>query len=150
MKFEQNRVLQEFDRINNTISEFYHEINVRQGLSDSAYEILQAILILGDGCTQTEIIKYSLLNKQTVNSSVKKLKADGYIEFLKGNGREVKLHLTSCGKELVNEKILPILQAENEVFQEMTEDEQREILRLMSKYLDNFRDKVITMMGGVI
>ena len=67
MKFEQNRVLQEFDRINNTISEFYHEINVRQGLSDSAYEILQAILILGDGCTQTEIIKYSLLNKQTVH-----------------------------------------------------------------------------------
>ena len=57
MEFKQNQVLQEFDRISNLINEFYHEIALKQGLSDSAYEILQAILVLGEGCTQTDFLK---------------------------------------------------------------------------------------------
>lgn len=143
MWFEKHPVLQEFDRLNNAIDEFYHEIAAMQGLSDSAYAILQAILVLGNGCTQTEIYKYTLLNKQTVNSSVKKLNQDGMIEFQAGTGRELKIHLTAKGEALVREKILPIEQMENEVFEEMTEEEQREILRLMEKYLTSFRSKIM-------
>jgi len=142
MKFEKHPVLQEFDRLNNSIDEFYHEIALMQGLSDSAYAILQAVLVLGNGCTQTEIYRYTLLNKQTVNSSVKKLNRDGLIEFRAGNGRELKIYLTSAGEALVNEKILPIEKAENEVFEEMTAEEQREILRLVEKYLVSFRSKI--------
>lgn len=142
MTFKQNEVLQEFDRINNLINEFYHEIAMKQGLSDSAYSILQAMLVLGNGCTQTEIYKYTCLNKQTVNSSVKKLKQDGIIEFKSGSGREIKIHLTPDGEKLVNEKILPIEQAESAVFDEMTVEEKKEIIRLVSKYLELFREKV--------
>ena len=142
MEFKQNQVLQEFDRISNLINEFYHEIALKQGLSDSAYEILQAILVLGEGCTQTEIYKYCYLNKQTVNSSVNKLRENGLIDFTKGTGREIYIHFTKTGKEIVNEKILPIEQAENDVFGEMTKEEQKEIVRLMNKYLDNFKAKV--------
>lgn len=142
MEFKQNQVLQEFDRISNLINEFYHEIALKQGLSDSAYEILQTILVLGEGCTQTEIYKYCYLNKQTVNSSVNKLRENGLIDFTKGTGREIYIHFTKTGKELVNEKILPIEQAENDVFEEMTKEEQKEIVRLMNKYLDNFKAKV--------
>ena len=142
MPFKKHPVLQEFDRLSNSIFEFYHEIAMRQGLSDSAYAILQSILVLGNGCTQTEIYKYTLLNKQTVNSSVKKLRQEGMVEFQPGKGREIKLYLTSQGKSRVDEKILPIEQAENEVFEEMTNEEQREILRLLGKYLDSFRKKV--------
>lgn len=142
MEFRKHPVLQEFDRLNNAIDEFYHEIATMQGLSDSAYAILQAILVLGNGCTQTEIYKYTLLNKQTVNSSVKRLNQDGVIEFQAGVGREIKINLTSKGEALVREKILPIEQAENEVFEEMTDNEHQEILHLMEKYLMSFRSKI--------
>lgn len=142
MRFKQNDVLQEFVRLRHLIDEFYHEIAMKQGLSDSAYSILQAILVLGDGCTQTEICKYTCLNKQTVNSSVKKLKQDGIIEFQSGNGREMKIHLTTNGEVLVDEKVLPIERAESEIFDEMTIEEQRQILRLTEKYLESFRGKV--------
>lgn len=145
MRFEKHPVLQEFDRLNNAIDEFYHEIAAMQGLSDSAYAILQAILVLGSDCTQTEIYKYTLLNKQTVNSSVKKLNQDGLIEFQAGVGRELKIHLTAKGETLVREKILPIEQAENEVFEEMTDNEHQEILRLMGKYLKSFRSKIVKL-----
>ena len=142
MLFEQHPVLQEFDRLNNSINEFYHEICVTQGFSDSAYAILQAILMLGDGCTQTQIYKHTLLNKQTVNSSVKKLNRDGLIDFQSGVGRELKISLTDKGTEIVKERILPIEQAENEVFDEMTAEEHEELLRLIKKYLYCFRCKV--------
>ncbi|MFR1493246.1 MAG: MarR family transcriptional regulator [Eubacterium ventriosum] len=42
------------------------------GLSDSAFDILYSIVDLGDGCSQSDICKYSCLSKQTVNSSIKK------------------------------------------------------------------------------
>lgn len=142
MRFEKHPVLQEFDRLNNAIDELYHEIAAMQGLSDSAYAILQAILVLGNGCTQTEICKYTLLNKQTVNSSAKKLSQDGLIDFQPGVGRELKIYLTPKGEALVREKILPIEQAENRVFEEMTDNEHQEILRLMEKYLKSFRSKI--------
>ncbi len=119
-----------------------------QGFSDSAYAILQAILVLGNGCTQTEIYKYTLMNKQTVNSSVKRLDQDGVIEFQTGVGRELKIYLTAKGEALVREKILPIEQAENKVFEEMTKKEHQEILRLMEKYLLSFRNKIEKLREG--
>lgn len=90
MKYKKHPVLQEFDRLNNMIAEFYHEIAMKQGLSDSAYAILQALLVLGNGCTQTDIYKYTLLNKQTVNSSVKKLQYDGFLDFQPGSGKRAE------------------------------------------------------------
>lgn len=146
MAYKQNDVLKEFDRLNNLINEFYHEIAMNQGLSDSAYSILQAILILGNGCTQTDIYKYACLNKQTVNSSVKRLQQDGILELKPGNGREVQVHLTPDGEKFVKEKILPIEQAESEVFDEMTSNEKKEILRLVGKYLQSFREKITILM----
>lgn len=142
MKFEKHPVLQEFDRLNHAIDEFYHEVCLKQGFSDSTYAILQAILVLGDGCTQTQIYKYTLLNKQTVNSSVKRLRQDGLIDFQPSSGRELKISLTNDGEKIVRERILPIEQAENDVISEMSEDEHKEIVRLLRKYLDTFRSKV--------
>ena len=147
MQFTQNKTLQEFDRLNRLVNELYHEIAVKQGISDSAYSILQAMLILGNGNTRTDICKYTCLNTQTVNSSVKKLKQNGLIEFHQGNGRKMKIYLTSKGKDFINENILPIEQAENEVFDEMTIQEQREILRLIENYLSSFRHKIDKLQG---
>ena len=142
MKYKKHPVLQEFDRLNNMIAEFYHEIAMKQGLSDSAYAISQALLVSGNGCTQTDIYKYTLLNKQTVNSSVKKLQYDGFLDFQPGSGRELRIYLTNKGEAIVREKILPIEQAENEVFEEMTAEEHKQILRLISGYLESFKCKI--------
>lgn len=142
MEYRKHPVLQEFDRLYNRIDEFYYEVAAKQGLSESAYAILQALLVLGDGCTQTDICRYALLNKQTVNSSVRKLHGDGVIRFQPGNGREQKLYLTEKGEQIVREKILPIEEAENEVFAEMTPEEHQQILRLMTGYLEAFQRKI--------
>ncbi len=97
--------------------------------------------MLGDGCTQAEIYQCNYLNKQTVNSSVKRLRDDGLIRCESGSGREIKFFLTPKGVELVNKKILPFEQAENEIFESMSPQEQSEFLRLINLYLETFRQK---------
>jgi len=148
MRLKQNETLVEFDRLTGQINDFYYEIAKKQGLSESAYSILQAVLVLGDGCTQTEIYRHSWLNKQTVNSSVKRLKQDGLIELRQGSGREQKIYLTESGEKLVKEKILPLEQAESSVFDEMSAEEQAEMLRLTENYLTSFKAKVKRIIEG--
>ena len=126
----------------NEFEAFYHEIAIKCGLSDSGYEILRTLMILGEGCTQTNIYKNCYLNKQTVNSSVKQLVNKGLIFLEQGKGREYKIFLTDIGREYIDRKIQPVESAENEIFEELTEDEYNELIRLTEKYLDSFRKKI--------
>ena len=142
VEFRQNETLREFNRLNRRIDGLYHEIAVARGLSDSAYGILQAMLVLGEGCTQTAVCRYACLNKQTVNSSVRRMIQDGLIELRQGEGREMRMYLTAQGERVMRERVLPVERAENEVFDEMAVEDQRAILRLVSHYLDSFRRKV--------
>ena len=47
--------LKEFNRIYKKTNEIYHDIALRLGLSDSAFDILYSISELGDGCLQKDI-----------------------------------------------------------------------------------------------
>jgi DNA-binding MarR family transcriptional regulator len=142
MEYHEGKKLGRFNALMNEFEAFYHEIAVKCGLSDSGYEIMRAIMLLGEGCTQTNIYKNSYLNKQTVNSSVKQLVKKGLIFLEQGKGREYKLHLTDIGREYIELRILPVESAENEIFEELTEDEYDELIRLTEKYLDSFRKKI--------
>ena len=46
------------------------------------------------------------------------------------------IFLTDTGKELVKERIFPVIEIENKVFDSMTEEESRELLRLSRKYIE--------------
>ena len=64
----------EFNRLTREISEVYHNVSSKLGISDSAFIILYALVELGDGCRQADIVKAYCVNKQTINSSVKNCK----------------------------------------------------------------------------
>ena len=142
MEYHEGKKLGRFNALMNELEAFYHEIAIKCGLSDSGYEILRTLMILGEGCTQTNIYKNCYLNKQTVNSSVKQLVNKGLIFLEQGKGREYKIFLTDIGREYIDRKIQPVESAENEIFEELTEDEYNELIRLTEKYLDSFRKKI--------
>jgi len=62
------KLFQEFMQLEHQIDEFYHELAVKQNLSDSALLVLWALLELGEGCTQRDICGQFALSKQTVHS----------------------------------------------------------------------------------
>lgn len=142
MEYQEGKKLGRFNALMNEADAFYHEVAIKCGLSDSGYEILRALMILGEGCTQTNIYKNSYLNKQTVNSSVKQLVNKGLISLKQGKGREYRIFLTDIGREYIDRKIMPVELAENEIFEELTEDEYNELIRLTEKYIDSFRKKI--------
>jgi len=123
-----NAIFHEFDEI-------YHEVAWRNGLSDSAFFILYAICELGDGCLQKDICGNIYTSKQTVHSSIRKLEKNGYLELKSGRGRDKHIFLTEAGKKYMEEKILPVIKAENNVFLEMSKEEGDEFIRLSQKYL---------------
>lgn len=135
MHFYQEPALQAFNQLNNRIEELYHKIAAQLHLSDSAFLILYSIVSLGAECTQKEICDFIFLNKQTVNSSVLKLQKDGYLCLRAGTGREMRIVLTERGEKLLREKILPVIEAENKVFQSFSPAECEALISTTEKYL---------------
>lgn len=127
-----NRIFQEFDEV-------YHLVALKCGLSDSAFFILYSICELGDGCLQRDICNITFTSKQTIHSSIRNLEQAGYLKLEAGRGRDKHIFLTEAGEAIIEQKILPVLVAENQVFSEMTTEEGDELLRLSKKYLSILR-----------
>ena len=141
MTHKQGRELKEFNRLYKEIDEVYHTISLKMGLSDSAFMILYTLAEYGDNCLQKDIAEYYCISKQTINSSIKKLEAQGYITLEKGKRRELYIHLTPAGKQLMEKAIFPVIQMENSIFESMGPKEGQELLRLMEKYVSLYREK---------
>lgn len=138
--------LKEIDSLYKELDELYHIMTLKVGISDSAFQILYTIASLGDGCSQKDIARLYYTSRQTINSSTKKLEKEGYIQLLKVEGeRDKKLFLTEAGKLLVEEKIYPIIQLENQVYEDMEPEELKDYLRLTRKCISLFRKRVHEM-----
>ena len=142
MGTDSKKKLKELNIIFNQMDELYHKTAVSLELSDSGFEILNAISILGEGVTQTDIYKNSCLNKQTVNSSIKQLEKKNIIYFQKEKKKEYQIYLTASGKQFITEKILPFAQVDEQVLAEMSEDEYQTLLKLMKKYYTIYKNKL--------
>ena len=121
--------LREFNRL--------YSLSLKMGMSDSTFIILYTIAELGDGCSQKEICEQVSISKQTINSSIRKLEGSGVIRLEKGTrGRELHILLTEAGKQIIREKIYPIMEAEDRAFTHMPAEDRAEFLRLSRLYVD--------------
>ncbi len=133
--------IREFNRLYKELDDLYHNLALRQGLSDSASIILYALYLLGDGCLQKDVCAASGMTKQTVNTSVHKLERVGAVELRVERGRGTHLHLTETGRKLVEACIRPVVDAEEAAFAAMSPEECEELLRLTRAYLEHLRAK---------
>ncbi|MBQ2681600.1 MAG: winged helix-turn-helix transcriptional regulator [Eggerthellaceae bacterium] len=141
MTLENDSYTREIDRFWRETEAIYHEVAVRLGMSDSSFDILYAIVRLGEGCTQKDISHEVLLGKQTLNSSIHKLANQGLLE-LKASGRNTLIFLTEDGRALVKEKIKPVFEAESQALEVVGADNVREFLRISKLYRDALRDSL--------
>ena len=106
------------------------------GISDSVMNILYVICEKGDQCLQSEISKLTGISRQTINSAIRKLEKDEIVYLQQGRGRNTVVCLTEKGKNFSAEKIIPLFEIENKIWNEWTEEEQRQYLMLTKKYRD--------------
>lgn len=137
-----SKYLKEYNHIYKEANDIYHEIARKLQLSDSALDIFYTIFEMGDNCLQRDICKASCMPKQTVNSSIRKLQADGYLTLSPGKGRSMHIHLTPSGQKLIQEKLVPLIRIENDAFEDMTVEECEQLIHLNAKYNQALRSRL--------
>ena len=132
----------EYTHLAGEINSLYHEAAVKMGISDSVMNILYVICEKGDRCLQSEISRLTGISRQTINSAIRKLEKDGIVYLKQGQGRNTIVCLTETGKKFSAEKIIPILEMENKIWNEWTAEEQKQYLELTQKYRDALKKYV--------
>lgn len=124
------------DRAMKSTDDAYVRVARKLGLSESAFDILYALAIDGEGCTQAHLCEISYSNKQTVNSSIHKLEREGIVRLEPGIGRSTLVFLTDAGRRLVEEKIKPVVDAELAALEAVPPVQRTALLDALERYTE--------------
>ncbi len=129
--------LSEFNGIVKENDEIYRNAAKAVGLPDCALWILYYLRGCGTEMNQSNICASIYMPKQTVNSSLKKLEKDGYVELLVGNDRRSRLvRMTQKGQELAARTVDRVIAGELTALKGLTEQEQEDFITLFHKYTE--------------
>ena len=137
--------LNEINRINYLTTEMeslYHLSSLKLGITDSVSIVLYSIHDAGNECLLSDIYKNSGISKQTVNSAIRSLEADGILYLEQYDGRAKKVLLTDKGIKYAQRTVARLHQAEMDAFDAWSEEEIGSYIRLMEKYVDGFRSQI--------
>ncbi len=141
-------ISKEMKRYNHLLGELeatYHEISLKLGLSDSALKILYTICNEGDRCPLSLICRRSGLSKQTVNSALRKLEAEGILYLEKSGPRSKMACLTETGKDLSERTALRLLHTENTIFSSWPRQDVEKYLELTENFLTALRNAAVKL-----
>ena len=130
-------------RLNCLLSEMdaaYHEAAQRQGLNDSSSRILYALCELGSPASLRAVCESTGLSKQTVNSALRKLEADGILYLEPSGARSKRVCLTEAGLRVADATA-------GRIFDGGPAEDVQQYLGLMERYLQTFRCK-LPELGG--
>ena len=136
-----SREIRRFNYLIGETDAVYHELALKLGLSDSAMMILYTICDCGDCCPLQEICRLSCLSKQTINSALRKLEADGLL-YLEPSGKKSKIvHLTEKGIQFANDTVVRVIEMENDIFRSFSKEDLEIYLSLTERFLIELQKK---------
>ena len=145
MKSDTLTTLQKFNRLWDNVNAAYHKASGRMGFSDSERTILYMLCDYQRPMSQNEIIRLTGLSKQTVNSSVSRMKKAGWLAMGERSNRQLLMSLTDQGREVVQEKLVPFMADETQIFEHWTAEDQNTLIELMERYEKSLAEIVDNM-----
>ena len=156
MHMGQGPGIREFNRLYKELDDLYHNLALRQGLSDSASIILYALYLLAAVPSGHTLVNTRLNGRLSaagriseemngvnalfhVRELIRRLEQDGYLYLQPGRGRDMHICLTPEGRRLVEEKAAPVAAMEERAFSGMPQEDQQALLRLTHAYLARLR-----------
>lgn len=131
---ELNEIMKETD-------DLYRNLAKKFKMSDCMIWILYILREDDRSVTQSDICNMMYMPKQTVNSSLKKMESEGYIELLNINDKRSKqVCLTEKGIDLANNTVDIIISKENNALSKMDKEEQALFINLFKKYKDLLKE----------
>lgn len=136
----------EFNEIMKETDDLYRNLAKKFKISDCMLWILYILREDDKEITQSKICNSLYMPKQTVNSSLKKMESEGYIQLLNINGRRSKqVCLTKKGEDLANKTVDKIILKENHALSKMEEKEQELLISLLRKYKNLLKESLMEM-----
>lgn len=124
------------------ISSIYEKLLLAKNVPEGVFVVMSSILDLGEGCLQKDISATNYVNKKTVNSTIKKLQKEEFIELRAGKYPNMHIYLTNKGREYMTNNIVPIVEVESKALELMPTKEFETLVESYKKYIDNFREHV--------
>lgn len=141
-------VLAAFNRAHKRMNVLYHNYAKAAGISDAAFWLMYSLYEKGGPCTQTELCQVWFFTPQTINSALKSLEKQGFItlDFVPNSRRNKQFSFTETGEKLVQEKILPLVQAEEKSFLRLDEQEREALLTITQKHIGILEEEINRIM----
>lgn len=98
----------------------YYSFLNDKNITDSEYVLLFSILEMGEGCSQKDIADNTFISRKTLNSTVKKMEQEEIIKLKPGKYPNMHIFLTPKGKKYIKEKMIPIMEAEEKILEEVS------------------------------
>ena len=128
-----------FNRETKKLDDVYRSAAKSCGISECAFWILYTLRVEEKPFTQAEICE----PKQTVNSALKKLEAEGYLTLSAGaDQRSKRVCLTEKGERFVKAHVDRVPEAEAAALGAMTAAERDALIRLTGRYRALFAQKL--------
>ncbi len=134
--------IKQFNYLTSEIDAVYHKAALKFGLSDSAMMILYAVCSNGESSPLSNIYKLFGVRKQTINSALRKLEAEGIVYLELFQGKKKNICLTERGKRLAENTAVRLLKAESDILNSWSKSEWEQYVELTKRYLTAFQDKI--------
>ena len=133
--------MRRFNHLLNEIDSAYHEMSLKLGMSDSAMIILYTICECGVSCPLLEICRKSGIRKQTINSAIRKLEAEGIVYLEMADAKKKIVCLTKQGRQLAERTAMRMIEAENEIFASWPKEDVDKYLELTKRFMEALKEK---------
>ena len=144
MKNNSSKRMLEFNEVMKENNDLYSNLAKKFKMSDCMLWILYILREENKVLTQSDICNMMCIPKQTVNSSLKKMEAEGYIELLNINDNRTKqVKKKKKGLDLANNTVDIIISKENNALSKMDEKEQELLINLLRKFNDLLKDSFL-------
>ena len=137
----------DFNIINGVINGYYHEAALKLGISDAEMNVLYVLGYEGSGCYQSLLYKNTGLTRSTVNTIIRRFEKQELLYLEKGKGRNTCVILTTKGEEHLKNTSQKIVDIENHIFMNWTEEERITFLKLNQKYAAELKNEIDKMEG---
>ncbi len=135
--------LSEYNEIIKENDELYRHLAKSFRMPECTFWILYSLRTAPAPLTQSELCRMLYEPKQTVNSALKKLEAEGCLFLAQGSDlRSKTISLTEKGEALAGETVDMVISAEKRALLSLEKSERSLFLQLFHKYTDTLKQQI--------
>lgn len=131
-----------YNQISNETNSIYHVLCQKIGMADSDLLILYVLCESENSVTQKDLVHFTGLPKQTVNSCIRKFELQEILKLENLDGKSKSVVLTKKGQKFVKEKVLPVTDLEDKIFSSWTKSELQIFIGLCERYKNQLAEEV--------